>query len=273
VGTKLIDESPILVLPSLAETIGLNEAIVLQQIHFWLKTYEKANNQSKFRDGRWWVYNTYEEWQENFPWWSIRTIQRIISSLEEKKLLISEQFEASDWNQRKWYTIDMLECDKLSSSIVTSCHPLNKNTETTTENIKENDTEQEFDEFEQLLGEEVLERTRKLRSRDSLHRKGSEEAMFDGLVNESDIKTQIEKLFRISPVWTRKDWKSLVQFVKEKPPNESLERWARWWYQNDWRGKEQQPPTAAQIQELWPQAFAKSGQQSFRMNEDGSFYV
>ena len=33
----LIDDYPILVLPKLANEIGLNEAIVLQQMHYWLK--------------------------------------------------------------------------------------------------------------------------------------------------------------------------------------------------------------------------------------------
>ena len=32
----LIDEPPLQVLPSLAREIGLNEAIMLQQIHYWL---------------------------------------------------------------------------------------------------------------------------------------------------------------------------------------------------------------------------------------------
>ena len=32
----LIDEPPLMVLPSLAAVIGLNEAIMLQQIHYWL---------------------------------------------------------------------------------------------------------------------------------------------------------------------------------------------------------------------------------------------
>ena len=36
-SNQLIDDYPILVLPKLAEKIGLNEAIILQQIHYWLK--------------------------------------------------------------------------------------------------------------------------------------------------------------------------------------------------------------------------------------------
>lgn len=42
----LISESPLLVLPSLAETIGLNEAIVLQQIHFW------TSKEKHYKNGR-----------------------------------------------------------------------------------------------------------------------------------------------------------------------------------------------------------------------------
>ncbi len=32
----LIDDYPIRVLPKLAELIGLNEAIILQQMHYWI---------------------------------------------------------------------------------------------------------------------------------------------------------------------------------------------------------------------------------------------
>ena len=74
-NTMLIDDYPVLILPKLAEEIGLNKAIVLQQIHFWLSTYAKKNDAHHFADDRWWVWNTYGEWQTNFPWWSTRTIQ------------------------------------------------------------------------------------------------------------------------------------------------------------------------------------------------------
>ncbi|MEL1193439.1 replication protein, partial [Staphylococcus epidermidis] len=53
----LIDDYPILVLPKLATEIGLNEAIVLQQMHYWLK---KSNHNY---DGRRWIYNSFSEWQ------------------------------------------------------------------------------------------------------------------------------------------------------------------------------------------------------------------
>jgi DNA-binding PadR family transcriptional regulator len=114
----LIEESPLQVLPTLATAIGLNEAIVLQQIHYWLKSYQHTRSKAHHRKGRWWVYNTYEQWQaDNFPFWSTSTIRRAINELEKRGLLIGEQLERHDWQRRKWYTIDYKKLDELEASI------------------------------------------------------------------------------------------------------------------------------------------------------------
>jgi hypothetical protein len=108
----LIDEPPLQVLPTLATLVGLNEAIVLQQVHYWLGTYRRSQDQTKFRKGRWWVYNSYTEWQKtNFPFWSIDTIKRTISNLEKRGLLLAEVMEKGKLDRRKWYTLDY---DKLN---------------------------------------------------------------------------------------------------------------------------------------------------------------
>lgn len=98
----LINESPLQVLPSLAVLIGLNEAIVLQQIHYWISNVLNKN----VIDGRKWVYNTYEDWKKQFPFWSKSTIVRTIDSLENKKLIISGSFNKMSIDRTKWYTID-----------------------------------------------------------------------------------------------------------------------------------------------------------------------
>jgi hypothetical protein len=96
----LIDEPPLQVLPSLAVLVGLNEAIVLQQLHYWL------GRSDNIYDNRRWVYNSYEQWQEQFPFWHTNTIQRAFGSLKKQGVILSRRLEASDWNQRKWYTIN-----------------------------------------------------------------------------------------------------------------------------------------------------------------------
>ncbi len=105
----LIDEPPLQILPSLAVLVGLNESIVLQQLHYWLV------RSSNVQDGRKWVYNSYEQWQAQFPFWHINTIQRTFGSLERYGVVLSRRLEASDWNQRKWYTIDYEALGKLAA--------------------------------------------------------------------------------------------------------------------------------------------------------------
>lgn len=106
----LLDEHPLLVMPKLATKVGLNEAIVLQQIHYWIQIESKTNDidviQKHYHDGRWYIYNTYEQWQKQFPFWCERTIRTIIKSLENKKLLITDRFNKFGYDRTKWYTID-----------------------------------------------------------------------------------------------------------------------------------------------------------------------
>ena len=101
-GKLLISESPLQVLPSLAAKVGLNEALVLQQMHYWISNPLNKN----FKNGRTWVYNTYDEWKKQFPFWCLNTIIRTISSLESKKLIISGAYNKLARDRTKWYAID-----------------------------------------------------------------------------------------------------------------------------------------------------------------------
>ena len=96
----LINEPPLQVLPTLARTIGLNEAIILQQVHYWLNPQLNKN----FREGKHWVHNTFTQWERQFAFWSRKTIQRTITSLEDTGLLIS--FVTRGFKKTKYYTVD-----------------------------------------------------------------------------------------------------------------------------------------------------------------------
>lgn len=107
----LVNESPVMIIPSLAAKIGLNEAVVLQQIHYWLGI-------SKHHiEGRTWVYNTYEEWQKQLPFWSVSTIKRTIRSLEMLGLLLSENWNQMKMDKTKWYSIDYEKLHKFEDSL------------------------------------------------------------------------------------------------------------------------------------------------------------
>ncbi|GIN19401.1 conserved phage C-terminal domain-containing protein [Siminovitchia fordii] len=96
----LIEEHPVMIIPSLAVKLGVNEAVVLQQMHYWLVKSTHIKGKRK------WVYNTYKDWQEQLPFWSERSLRRTINSLEKKGLVLSAMFNKSRMDQTKWYTLD-----------------------------------------------------------------------------------------------------------------------------------------------------------------------
>jgi hypothetical protein len=97
----LIDEPPLLVLRSLATVFGLNEAIILQQMHY-RQTSERNKNHF---DGRVWVRNTYEEWGQEFPFWGKNTIVRTIDKLYDQQLILS-YMEQKGFKNQKYYSVD-----------------------------------------------------------------------------------------------------------------------------------------------------------------------
>ena len=101
-GRKLLlDEYPLIILPSLALEVGLEEAVVLQQVHFWLESGQGAE-----AEGQRWIYNSYTKWQAQFPFWSVQKVERIIRSLEEQGWLLSGSFNKLAMDKTKWYRPD-----------------------------------------------------------------------------------------------------------------------------------------------------------------------
>lgn len=135
----LIQESPLTFQPSLAVAIGINEAIVLQQVHYWISNpRNKGYEQAGFK----WVYNTYAEWKEtNFPFWSENTIQRTFSNLEDAGLIVSIQPMKFKYDRTKYYRIDYTKLDVFDDpKLVCSLNESETTTETTTNGDKSPDT-------------------------------------------------------------------------------------------------------------------------------------
>ena len=102
----LIDDYPIQVLPTLAKEIGLNEAIVLQQMHYWLNMSKHSYDDKK------WIYNSYTKWVLQFPFWSESTVKRAIGSLEKQNLLHIGNYNKAGFDKTKWYSINYEELNK-----------------------------------------------------------------------------------------------------------------------------------------------------------------
>lgn len=96
----LIDEPPLTISPSLAKKVGVNHAIFLQQMHYWLRKSKHTH------DGHKWVYNSYAEWQKQMPWLTVRGVRKVIGDLEKGGYIVSGNFNRMAFDKTKWYRID-----------------------------------------------------------------------------------------------------------------------------------------------------------------------
>lgn len=116
----LINESPLFVLPKLATAIGLNEAIFIQQINFLT-----SHPNTIVKDGRRWFFKSAAEMQKDmFPFWSHRTLQRIIAECIGEGYVIVKQINSHKGDQRNWYSINGDKIDELTSLWVTDEDPV-----------------------------------------------------------------------------------------------------------------------------------------------------
>lgn len=103
---------PIVVKPAVACAIGLNHAIVVQQLEYWIERYRF--DQEHQHDGHTWVFNSYEEWQEsNFPFWSVDTVRRLFQDLEKRGVVVSGRYNRKNYDRTKWYRLDYAVIDRI----------------------------------------------------------------------------------------------------------------------------------------------------------------
>ena len=108
-----------------AETFGVDEAIFLQNIIFWIRK-NKANEINRYEieiDGdteyRTFTYNSIKAFSKLFPFWTARQINRITKSLEDNGVIIVGNFNKLKYDRTKWYALkdeSLLELDETSNA-------------------------------------------------------------------------------------------------------------------------------------------------------------
>ena len=144
----LINEPPLQVLPSLAVLVGLEEAIILQQLHYWL-----LKSEAHQIDGAPWIYNSYKQWHDQFPFMSERVIGSAFRKLEEFGVVIAANHGSQSYDRTKWYTIDYDALSVLSSDALERSNVPNGTME---------DTQTEQSSLAETTTETTTERTTRL---------------------------------------------------------------------------------------------------------------
>lgn len=96
---------------------GLNKAIVLNQLSYWLGINEKAKR--NFKDGYFWMYDSYAKWaKRDFPFWSADTVKRAFVALEKDGIVISANYNSFKVDKTKWYRIDYKRLQEVIDTVI-----------------------------------------------------------------------------------------------------------------------------------------------------------
>lgn len=85
----------------LATEYGLTEAILLENLQFWI-LHNKANNKN-FYDGSYWTYNSAKAFSELFPYLTARKIRSALKNLEGQGIIKTGNYNKSPYDRTLWY--------------------------------------------------------------------------------------------------------------------------------------------------------------------------
>lgn len=85
----------------LAEKYGLNEAIILNNLWFWVE--KNRANETNFYDGNYWTYNSNKAFQELMPYLTEKKIRNAINNLIEQGIIVTGNYNTSSYDRTLWY--------------------------------------------------------------------------------------------------------------------------------------------------------------------------
>ena len=87
----------------IAEQYGINAAILLENIGFWIAQSEA--NEINFHDGSYWTFNSCRALQELFPYMSKRQIHSALEKLINDGLIVTGNYNKVAYDRTLWYTL------------------------------------------------------------------------------------------------------------------------------------------------------------------------
>ena len=126
---------------------GVDNAVMIWNLMYWIE-HNEANGMN-FYDGRTWTFNSIEAFTKIFPFWSKGQIRRIMKSLEDQGVIMTGNYNASQYDRKTWYAFtDSFLQMHLSKSTNGSVEIDNSNIDSyinkdTTEQIVNSDREDE----------------------------------------------------------------------------------------------------------------------------------
>ena len=87
----------------IARRYGILEAILLQNIFFWIE--KNKSNGNHYYDNNYWTYNSNKAFAEMFPYSSEKQIRTALERLRKENILITGNYNKAGFDKTLWYAI------------------------------------------------------------------------------------------------------------------------------------------------------------------------
>ena len=90
---------------------GVEKAVVLSNIRFWLNNNKNKDLSTVKHDGYYWMYNTARDMSNVLPYFTQSKVQRLLKQLEDDGVLIVGNYNKVKYDRTKWYTLSEFTYD------------------------------------------------------------------------------------------------------------------------------------------------------------------
>lgn len=95
---------------------GVEKAVVLSNIRFWLNNNKSKDLSTVKHDGYYWMYNTAKDMSNVLPYFTQSKVQRLLKQLEDDGVLIVGNYNKVKYDRTKWYTLSEFTYDENCST-------------------------------------------------------------------------------------------------------------------------------------------------------------
>jgi len=89
--------------PDIAARVGVNAAVLYQNILFW--TRKNLANARHVKDGKVWTYNSVKAWADMFPYMTGNQIRTALAKLVDAGLIHEGNHNETAYDRTKWYGV------------------------------------------------------------------------------------------------------------------------------------------------------------------------
>jgi|GEM_PF-862804 len=94
--------------PRVAKQVGLNAAVLFQNITFWIE--KNQANKRNFREGRYWTYNSVSAFKKLFPYLTEKQVRTALEKLVKSGLILKGKYGSDRYDQTTWYALGKTIC-------------------------------------------------------------------------------------------------------------------------------------------------------------------